>query len=336
MPMIDIFKTSAFDAIQLTNAVVNVPNKFGKLRELGLFGEQGVTTRTVSVEYDNRSLKLLASKPVGSPGDMNKSGKRNLKSFTVPHYPFDDVLLAEDIQNKRQFGSEDQLGDAQYLINKKLMEMRESHDQTLEWMRLGVLKGIVQDGAGSTILNIYSDFGLTQTAVGFALPTAGTDVRGKCNAVKRAIELALLGETMTTIISLCSPTFYDALTGHAKVEAAFANWNAAQNLYSDYRKLGFTYNGITFIEYNGSVPDPTGTPQKMIADDEAYFFPMGTSIFQTYFAPADFMEAVNTAGLPVYAKQEPMAFNRGLKIHTQSNPLPLCLKPTCVIKGTRV
>jgi hypothetical protein len=30
--------------------------------------------------------------------------------------------------------------------------------------------------------------------------------------------------------------------------------------------------------------------------------PEGTSIFRTYFAPADFMEAVNTIGLPLYAK----------------------------------
>ena len=69
---------------------------------------------------------------------------------------------------------------------------------------------------------------------------------------------------------------------------------------------------------------------------EAYVVPMGTSVFATHFAPADFMETVNTVGLPVYAK---MVFddelNRWVKLHTQSNPLALCLRPRAVVKVTK-
>lgn len=334
MPMLDIFKSSAFDLVQVTRAINVIPNTYGIIQESGIFTGEGVTTRSVVVEFDNYTVKLLASKPVGAPGDTNKTGKRLVKSFQIPHFPFDDTIAAEDIQGKRQFGSDNQMLDAMYVLNKKLVTMKKSHDQTLEWMRLGALKGIVKDGSGATILDLYTDFGIAQTAVAFALPTAGTEVLLKCLAVKRAIEVALTGEIMTGIRGYVSPTFYDALTTHPNVKAAFANWNAMQNNSTDYRK-GFIFGGIEFIEYNGSVPDPTGSLVKMIADDEAYFVPMGTSLFPTYFAPGDFMETVNTAGLALYAKQEPMAFNRGLKIHTQSNPLPLCLKPACVVKGTK-
>ena len=62
-----------------------------------------------------------------------------------------------------------------------------------------------------------------------------------------------------------------------------------------------------------------------IGEDEAYVIPMGTNIFRTWFGPADFVETVNQIGLPLYAKQKPLDFDKGVQLHTQSNPLPLCL-----------
>jgi hypothetical protein len=56
--------------------------------------------------------------------------------------------------------------------------------------------------------------------------------------------------------------------------------------------------------------------------------------FRTWFAPADFNETVNTVGLPIYAKLEPRKFNRGMDLHTQSNPLPMCLRPALLTKAT--
>ena len=58
-------------------------------------------------------------------------------------------------------------------------------------------------------------------------------------------------------------------------------------------------------------------------------------LFRTYFAPADFNETANTLGLPLYAKQAPRKFERGTDLHVQSNPLPLCLRPEILVKGTK-
>lgn len=335
MALLDIFKSSAFSTQELTDAINIVPNQYGKVGELGLFPDKGVRTRSVYVEFGNGSISILESKPVGSPGSTGKVAKRQAKSFAIPHFPHDDVVLAEDVQGIRAFGSENTLKAVQDLVNEKLATMKAKHDQTREWLRLGALKGQLYDGAGNLILDIYNDFGISQTAINFALATGTTDVRGKCLAVKRAIEVALLGSVMDHVQCLCSPTFYDALTSHANVVTAFQYYTTNQGLAGDYRK-GFTYGGIEFIEYNGSVPDANGTLQKMIADDTAFFYPVGTSdIFRTYNAPADFIEAVNTPGLPTYAKQEIMKFERGVEIHTQSNPLPIVLKPAVVVKGTK-
>ena len=57
--------------------------------------------------------------------------------------------------------------------------------------------------------------------------------------------------------------------------------------------------------------------------------------FITRYAPADYMETVNTIGLPLYAKQELMRMNKGVELEAQSNPLNLRTKPRAVIKLTK-
>jgi len=37
-------------------------------------------------------------------------------------------------------------------------------------------------------------------------------------------------------------------------------------------------------------------------------------------------------GQPLYAKQEPRDFGRGTDLHTQSNPLPMCHRPSLLVK----
>ena len=137
---------------------------------------------------------------------------------------------------------------------------------------------------------------------------------------------------MTGVHALVSSEFFDALTGHAKVKEAFERWQEGAALRNDLRS-GFTYGGITFEEYRGQATDPDGNVRRFIAPKEGHAFPMGTlDSFVTYFAPADFNETVNTLGRPLYAKQEPRRFDRGTDLHTQSNPLPMCLRPGVLVK----
>jgi hypothetical protein len=70
---------------------------------------------------------------------------------------------------------------------------------------------------------------------------------------------------------------------------------------------------------------------------KAYFFPVGVpGLFRHYNAPAAFVEAANTIGLPRYAKQSvDQQFARWVMLHVQSNPLPICARPRVLIKGNR-
>jgi hypothetical protein len=329
------FATDAFDMTALTAAINKIPNNYGRIEQLGLMPPEGVRTRTILIEEMSGVLNLLPTQPMGASGTLGTTGKRKVRSFVIPHIPHDDVVLPEEVQGIRAFGSESEMEALSDLIARKLQSMRNKHAITLEHLRMGALKGVILDADGSTIYDLYSEFGIAAKVVNFALTTAATEVLLKCLEVKRHIEDNLRGEFMTGVYCLCSPGFFDLLTTHAKVKEAYARWQQGQLLFSDNR-TNFTFGGITFEEYRGQATDAAGTVRKFIADDEAHFFPVGTaSTFRTYFAPADFNETANTLGLPLYAKQEPRKFGRGTDLHTQSNPLPICLRPEVLVKGTK-
>jgi len=327
------FDTDAFNMVSLTNAINILPNNYGRVRELGLFPGKGVRTRTVIVEEQNGILNLLPTLPPGAPGTQNKMGKRTVRSFTIPHIPVDDVILPQEYEGIRAFGMETEIAALAQVMNDHLQTAKNKFAITLEHLRMGALKGIILDADGSTIYNLYTEFGITQKTVSFALSSSSTNVAAKCREVLRHMEDNLKGEVMTEVRCLVDEGYFDALIAHDSVKEVFLNHSAAvQYLGGDPRKE-FKFGGITFEEYRGVATDLEGTARQFIADNEGHAFPMGTmNTFQTLFAPADFNETVNTLGLELYAKQEERKFGRGIDLHAQSNPLPICYRPGVLVK----
>ena len=327
MSMLNPFATDAFNMVALTAAINKIPNNYGSLEQLNLMLPDGVRTRTILIEEMSGVLNLLPTMPVGAPGSLGTQGKRKVRSFVIPHIPHDDAVLPEEVQGIRAFGSENEVEALSNLIARELQNMRNKHAITLEHLRMGALKGVILDADGSTIYDLYSEFGIVQKTVNFALTTNTTEVLLKVLEVKRHIEDNLRGEFMTGIMCLCSQGFFDALTTHAKVKEAHQRWQNGQILFTDNR-TNFSFGGITFEEYRGQATDATGNVRKFVAVGTA-------STFRTHFAPADFNETANTLGLALYAKQAPRKFERGTDIHTQSNPLPICLRLEVLVKGTK-
>ncbi len=330
------FDTDAFSMVSLTSAINILPNNYGRVRELGLFPGKGVRTRTVIVEEQNGILNMLPTLPPGAPGTQNKMGKRTVRSFTIPHIPVDDVILPQEYEGIRAFGTESEVAALAQVMNDHLQTAKNKFAITLEHLRMGALKGIILDADGSTIYNLYTEFGITQKTVSFALSSSSTNVASKCREVTRHLEDNLKGEVMTEVRCLVDEGFFDALIAHESVKEVFLNHSAAvQYLGGDPRKE-FKFGGITFEEYRGVATDLEGNSRQFIADNEGHAFPMGTmNTFQTLFAPADFNETVNTLGLELYAKQEERKFGRGVDLHAQSNPLPICYRPGVLVKVTK-
>lgn len=331
--MIDIFTLDMFRTVELTAAVRRLPNKFNRFAQLGLFPARGVRTRSVSIEELNETFNLLPTKPWGSPGTTGKTDKRSGYAFSIPHIPHDDAVDPGDVQGVRDFGSEEGLKTIAAATTAKLAKMRDATDATVEYMRATALTGTLKNGAGTTLYDYYSVFGIQKKSTDFVFGTSTTDIVSKCLEVKRYIEGNLRGATMTSVYCLCSSGFYDKLTGHANVKDAFKYFQTNQPAGGDYRS-GFRYGNIVFEEYTGTFTLADGnTSGPLLTANEALFFPIGAEIGATLYAPADFNETVNTLGMDYYAKAEPRKFGRGVDLHVQSNPLPILLRPDLVVRG---
>ncbi|MNT53517.1 hypothetical protein D3C72_1906050 [compost metagenome] len=58
-------------------------------------------------------------------------------------------------------------------------------------------------------------------------------------------------------------------------------------------------------------------------------------LFITRFGPANYIETVNTIGLPRYAKGVVDKWGKRVDFEAQSNPLNLCTRPRTLIQGKR-
>lgn len=323
----DLFASDLFKVTTLTDALNKLPYKPSRIGQLGLFQDTGVPTTTIVIEERSGKLHLLPSVPRGGPASKMNQGKRTARAFSIPHIPVEDEVLADDLLNVRAFGSDDRETAIATTINERQLVMRQSHEVTLEFLRLGALKGVIIDGDGSTTLyNLFTEFGIAQTQIDFALSNDATDVRAKCLAVKRAMEAALGAMGYDHVHCLCGKTFFENLISHPIVYATYEIYMASALQRADLRK-GFEFCGIVFEEYPGTV---SGT--QFVADAAAHFFPVGVpGLFRTYFAPADFVEAVGTIGIPLYSKAHQMKYDRGIELHTQSNPLTMCTIPGVLV-----
>lgn len=326
---LDIFNNDAFSVSQLTLAMQDLQHTPTLLGDMGLFNEEGISTTSVMIEKQGQSFTLVPAAQRGAPGEPVGKDKRNMRSFSALHLPQRGSVMADEVQNVRAFGSESEVQTVQAIVNAKLQKLRRNIDLTLEWQRMGALKGQVLDADGSTVLlDLFTEFGVAQNTLDFALDNSATVVKQKCIDLERKVEDELDGIMFTGIEVLCSAEFFDALIGHDSVVDA---WNLASDgalLRESQRKSGFMHAGVKFREYRGKVGST-----RFIASGKAYAVPVGVpDLFIARFAPADYMETVNTVGLPYYAKQEPMRFGKGVELEAQSNPLHICTRPRAVVE----
>lgn len=329
--MLDVFKSDAFSLFELTVAINKLPYVPGRIGDLGLFQERGVTSTSVMVEEQKGKLVLVPTAARGTMPNVKSHRSREARVFKVPHCPLNEAVMADEVQGIRAFGTEDTTETVTQIVNDKLELMRQSHELTFEWHRVGAIKGVVLDADGTTeIYDLFDEFGLTQTEINIDLNDATTDVKKKAIDAKRAMENALGATPFNYMHVFCGDTFFDKLVSHARVEAAYERFQDGSFLRADHRE-GFEYpTGCVWENYRGQVG-----AQKFFDDEEAYCIPVGApDLFYHWSAPAPFIETVNTVGQMIYAKQEVMKFDVGVELHTQSNPLVICTRPKCLIKLT--
>lgn len=341
MGVLDIFDSDAFSIHELTLAIDKLPYTPQRVGQMNLFTSKPLTTSIAIIEERDNVLSLLPTMPRGSEQQTTRSrATRKVRAFPIPHLPYWHAILAGELEGKRAFGEENKLEVFSQIVNDELEKMKQDHEVTSEYHRLGALRGIVLDADGSTELyDWFDEFGVTQDVVDFNFYDPGTwdlaepvmIVKSKAQEVVRLMEDALGGTSFSGIHCFCGYEFFDALVTHPTVRKAY-EWYQNNSFNRELQTIegGFEFAGITWERYRGKIGSVN-----FVEPDEAQFFPLGTrDVFVEAIAPADFIETVNTRGQRIYAKQERMKWDKGIELHTQSNILYMCSRPKVLIKGT--
>lgn len=318
-----------FTLAALTEAVMNAPYKASRISSMGLFAGKGIAENYVSFDEKNGEIALVPSKSRREPATPAPRQQRTNRVIAVPHFPLGFDILAEDYQGVRAFGSSDEGQAYADAYAEKLAEIRQHYELTWEWLRLGAVKGTILDGdMSTTLVNLFTEFGVSQTTVTFELDVDTTDVRAKCLEAVRAVELGLGNLPFDHVHAVCGKTFFEQLISHPEVKYAYQYYDEGSYLRSDPRS-GFPFGGITWEEYRGSVG---GTA--MVSATAAHIFAVGApGLFAERYAPANYKETVNTVGLPLYVKTERMPFDKGDIGEAQSNVLAYCTRPKSLVLG---
>jgi hypothetical protein len=340
--MLNVFDGDAFSFTSLVQSINKLPFVPGRVTQLGLFRERPVATTTVSFEEQYGQLSLVDPTPRGGPGETRDKKPRKARIIKVPHYQLDDSILAEEVQNVREFGENMGMRSVQTLLSNRMEIHTTQLDVTLEYQRLNALKGIVVDKSGNTLYNLFTEFNVPQpTAINFQLSSATANLRQSAATVKRTILRNLGGATVGGVHSLCGDNFWDQLITHPKVEQTYL-YQEGVRLRDGIAYESFEYGGIVWENYRGYVApidggaDDGSDATPFIDPDTCQFFPIGVpGLFWTYFAPADYQETVNTLGLPRYAKSIPSDNGKSTRLEMQTNPLSVCTRPRALIKGTK-
>ncbi len=339
MASFDIFKNDKFSMTNLTKWVSEMPYVPGTVGKLGLFGEsEGVNTTTIGVENEQGTFILVPNSERGKGGTKMKRDTRSLRDFRIPHKKVSDDIKADEIQNVRALGSDSDVEAVGQVVQRRQRRMLTSLDATVEYMRLGAIKGVIYDADGTSVIyNLFNEFGIAQTTQDFTLGTAGADQLTNAMTLRETIQEALgwNGDDGLQVGVLCGKTWFKRFIAHPKIAEAYKYYQsiqkAANPLQKDLRYKGFEFGDVTFWVYRGNVGGVA-----FVADNEAHAFPMDVpDVFIERYAPADYLETVNTEGLPRYSKlaTDPM-FNRYAELEAQTNPIALCTRPKTLVKLT--
>lgn len=336
MPNLDVFNQDPFSVTSLTAAVNNEKYRPGQVSATGLFEEDGVTTTTIYIEERDGVLGLVEPTARGGSGETKGDSKRRGIPFAVAHYQRDDAVFADEVQGIRAFGSEQNIEVLEDRVNKKSSRHAQDLTMTLEHQRVGAIKGVVATRDGNVLENLYTRFNIAvPNAISMRLNVEETDVGKVFDGVRYSIEDSL-DLTYDGLHAFTGRDFHTALWRHKSVKETLLSHAGAVELRMSVPDV-FEFGGCTWERYRTGQAASADLGAPYFSANEAYVIPKGVpDMFLTRFAPADYMETVNTLGVPFYSKLWPMKNDKGMEMEIQMNAISINTRPGAVRRLTLV
>lgn len=288
------------------------------------FKEKALKKTTASIEYKDGKVSLIDTQPRGSQGQTFDGATRAMLEVQCLHLLAYRALFADDIQDTRAFGKTEAQTAAE-AVNDVLAELKDTLDYSREYYRFCALLGKLYRADGQTVAyDIYKAFGLTRAQDTWQ--SSASELGDQIDKTLRALKANLRGEINQGWACIVGDEFLEKLAYHQSVKAVYLA-QAGNKQYSDQDiSSDFDFKGIKFINYNHDF----GNGIKL-KPNQGIIFPIGgKSTLMEFFAPANYMETVNTVALPYYAKKFAMELDKGLNFEGQSNPLAMVCRPNLV------
>lgn len=337
MAHMDVFKDDAFSLVSLLAAIENIDYKPQFLGSLNLFEDAPQRTKVVSIESRNDQLALIQTTPRHAPLPQRSADKATMRNFNTVRIAKGSSITADELQDIRAFGTESELKQVQTEVARRMMQLTNDVELTWEHHRLGAVQGIVLDADGSTIVNFFTEFGVTQPAmvdIPFDTLTAGNLRPLIESEITRPMIRAAKGAFVqnSRIIALCGDDFWDNLVNHAEVRTTYLNHEAAAALREPTAFGTFRFAGVDWINYRGTDDQSTVG----IGASQCRFFPANApGVFKVAWAPAEFLDVVNQPGVPLRPMivPDPSGRNAFVDVEVYSYPLFVCTRPLTLYRA---
>lgn len=352
-----VSKNSRIKVVDLTDALIDIPNNVGIINNLNLFADKYSSQKRIEIRRSTFTNHLIGDRNWDERHQTIAGSARDSIELKIPHFPVDDAIVPQDLDGNLQVSS---VEDAMALETvatvraEKMTMLRAAHALTLEAARMQLItagtayapNGTLRQSYGPTY-NYYTEWGVTRLSTPVSL-TAAADPRVAFNTAKAAVRAAIRNGQAGSIgfVVLCSNTFYNALYQNAFVtEAAKYLQNTNMLLGSpvasgvpglDNRFEQITLWGIRFINAGDAgyeLPDGTFVP--FIAEGNAYMLPTGiVNLFETYYAPANRFATINKAAQGSYWFEYANEKDSLIEIMTEQNFLNITRYPEAIVELT--
>jgi len=236
----------------------------GLVNSMGLFDQEDIPTTTASFNLTETEFKVMQAGDFRNPEPKKNAKPRSRDVHLGLHaYQDSDSVHFLGLQNQRDPSNPTQL--VSYLKErlKKINVLLNNAQLTSEFVKLQALKGNVRDIAGASLVDMFSELGVTQETVDLTLGNTSINLDEKVTEIKtKAAKAAKDGGVIKGPIKvLCNGKLFSRFSNHPSVLGAYQDFDEEKRLskvlrgnlqtYTAYGAISyFEHKGVLFIGYD--------------------------------------------------------------------------------------
>jgi hypothetical protein len=333
----DIFRQNAWGTIDLHEQIIErvdyVPSLLG---QMGIFEPWFSRSKTLAIGDRDRTVSLIPTSERGAPPREYTPEGARMRYFQPARLAEGSTVYADELQGVTELASDLQFREITREVAQRTQRIMVNFDLTMEHMRLGAVMGQVLDADGSTLVDWFDEWGVSQpAALSFELDQQSADIRKISRSFKRGMAKKAKGRWMpgNTLVNLCGDEFFDALVSHPQYREVRLVDGRTRELENIEGYSAVEFEGILHVNYRGTDDGSTLS----IPSNEGRLFPRGPGFFKAAYAPAsEFKPYVNQQARERYTMllEDVSGRDEWDRVEIYSYPLMICTMPELLQRVT--